>query len=373
MRLGFRGVKLKHLNQVGVFPSGNARFYYRPKGQKGVKLPDAPMGDPVFLAAYAKAAGVQPRKPVQSGSLAASIALYKASGDFKILAESTRNNRRPMLDDISECYGNVNPKDLQQKHIQKDLERFESHAKNNHLKTWRGFCKWLTSHHRLDASPCANLHTCKTKKSDGFIPWDAGQIQQFRDYWRIGTMERLAFELIFWTGARVSDAIRLGAGNIDKEGWLTFRQQKTGGEVSIPFKRELPEFLECYSDDLAKLHQSIDARNERHMTFLHTQPGASRSPKAVSQWFAAKARKAGILGRSAHGLRKSRAIALAEAGGTSPQIGAWTGHESLKEIERYIKNFNKKKALSKTEPEQKVPTRTIQFQLSRKKETKSNG
>lgn len=137
-------------------------------------------------------------------------------------------------------------------------------------------------------------------------------------------------------------------------------------EVSIPFNRDLPGFAECCAGDLALLKEAINARNERHLSFLHTRAGASRSPKSVSQWFAAKARKAGIYKRTAHGLRKTRAIELAEAGGTSPQIGAWTGHESLKEIERYIRKFNRRKALSRTETEQEVPTPSIKFQLSGK-------
>ena len=89
----------------------------------------------------------------------------------------------------------------------------------------------------------------------------------------MGSVERLAFELIYRTGARVSDAVRLGPGNVEREGWMTFRQQKTGGEVWIPFNRELPEFAEPAEPDLALLKQAINARNERQMTFLHTQKG----------------------------------------------------------------------------------------------------
>ncbi len=207
-------------------------------------------------------------------------------------------------------------------------------------------------------------------KSDGHIPWSTEEVEAFRAFWPIGTMERLALELIYWTGARVSDAIRLGEGNVDREGWLTFRQAKTGGEVFIPFRRELPEFAERYAPDLAALHRAIETRDERHMTFLYTRQGASRSAKSISQWFAAKARKAGIAERSAHGLRKSRAIALVEAGGGSPQVGAWTGHESLREIERYIRKFNRRKALTRANAEPKVPTPVIQFQTSQNKAVK---
>jgi hypothetical protein len=58
-----------------------------------------------------------------------------------------------------------------------------------------------------------------------------------------------------------------------------------------------------------------------------------RSEKAISNWFSEAAREAALRGYTAHGLRKTRAIALAEAGATHHQIGAWTGHDSLKEIE----------------------------------------
>ncbi len=368
MRRGIRAVKLKHLNRSGAFSSGNPRFYYRPKGQKGIAMPDLPMNHPKFLAAYAKAAGVMPRAPVVSGSLAAAVELYKGSDDFAFLAAGTRAARRRMLDDLAINYGHARTQHLRGEHIKKDLARFSGHARNNHLKMWRGFCKFLVDHYRLDADPSDGIKRSKVAKSDGHVPWNTDQVARFRDYWHIGTMERLAFELIFWTGARVSDAIRLGEGSIDHDGWIVFAQQKTGGEVAIPFRRDLPQFVERFAGDLALLHSAIKSRKERHLTFLHTQAGASRSPKSVSQWFAAKARKAGIEGRTAHGLRKSRAIALAEAGGASPQIGAWTGHESLKEIERYIKKFDKRRALTKTETEQRVPTSLIKFQISRENE-----
>jgi integrase len=49
--------------------------------------------------------------------------------------------------------------------------------------------------------------------------------------------------------------------------------------------------------------------------------------------------------KSAHGLRKALAIALADAGATTHQISAWTGHESLKEIEHYTRQSNRRRAV----------------------------
>lgn len=91
------------------------------------------------------------------------------------------------------------------------------------------------------------------------IPVVEGEIEDFRAHWSIDTPERLAFEVIFWTGARISDAVRLGHGNVDRDGWIVFRQQKTGGEVAIPFDRALPDFAEGMEGDLARLHAALDA------------------------------------------------------------------------------------------------------------------
>lgn len=350
MRRSLRHVRLRHLNRSGTFPSGNPRFYYRPKGEKGVPLPDLPMDHPEFLAAYAKAAGVVPRRPTVQGTLAEAVTLYKASEAFLIgLSASTRRARITRLDGIAERYGRGTIVTLNRKNIETDLSRFTGHARNHQLKAWKGLCAWAVDHYRLPANPSDGIKKALTPRTDGHLPWTADHIAAFRAHWPIGSMERLAFELIHWTGARVVDAVRLGEGNVDRDGWLTFKQQKTGGLVEIPLRRELPEFAEVYEPDRLLLLQAIEERPERHLTWLATRAGASRSQKSVSQWFAAKARAAGIEGRTAHGLRKSRAIALAEAGGTAPQIGAWTGHISLEEIERYIRRYDRRRALSRTE------------------------
>lgn len=92
----------------------------------------------------------------------------------------------------------------------------------------------------------------------------------------------------------------------------------------------------------------------RHLTWVTTQTGSSRSSKSATQWFAAAARAAGIKGKTGHGLRSTRAIKLSEAGATTHQIGAWTGHESLSEIEHYSKEANKRRLLSGPDQEQKL-------------------
>lgn len=354
--------RLKHLNPSGKLPSGNTRYYYRPKGKKGVAMPDLPPGHPDFLAAYAKAAGVTPRALVTRGSLGAALVLYKASDDYALLATTTRAQRRPILDDLVERYGHAPREGLARRHIEKDLERFTGSVRNNHLKVWRGLCAWMVDHYGLTENPSDGIEKSRTAKSDGHIPWSEDEITKFRAYWPIGSMERLTFELLHWTGARISDAIRLGRGNVDKDVWLFFSQGKTRRDVVIPFQRDLPEFAVSFAGDLLMLHAAINARNERHITYIHTTRGASRSPKSVSQWFSTKARKAGIEGRTAHGLRKSRSESLFEGGATMAQAQAWIGHKDPRMLQHYADKYDMRRALSRTDGEQKVPTFEIKFQ-----------
>lgn len=353
--------RLKYLNRSGKFPSGNDRWYCGRKGEKRVPMPDLPINHPEFLAAYAKAVGVKAPRIVTSGSLGAALTLYKKSDCFNVLAVSTRARRRCMIDDKIEHYGHANRAGLESKHIKKDLQRFSGHARNSHLKAWRGFCAWLVEHYQLDTNPSDGIKKVKLPASEGYIPWTEEEIAQVRHYWPIGTMERLTFELIFWTGARISDANRLGPANIDKQGFISFSQGKTSRDAVVPFQRGLSPLAEAMSEDLVYLHAALNARNERHLTFLHTMAGAARSAKSISHWFTAKARDAGLFNRSAHGLRKSRAEALFENGRTMPQAQAWIGHKDPRMLQHYADKYDMRRALSRTDEEQKVPTFPIKF------------
>ncbi|MBI6630988.1 tyrosine-type recombinase/integrase [Pontibaca salina] len=169
-------------------------------------------------------------------------------------------------------------------------------------------------------------------------------IEKYRAYWPYGSKQRVAMELQYWAGARISDTRKLGPGHVDGDGWLNFVQQKTGSEVSVPFQRVLPSFAE--PADLDHLMKAIAAMCSEENIWLATQFGTMRSEKSASQWFAKAARAAGLVGRTSHGLRKSRMILHAENGASSKEIAAWSGHETLKEVERYVRGADRRKLLT---------------------------
>ncbi|WP_242514395.1 tyrosine-type recombinase/integrase [Rhodovulum sulfidophilum] len=95
------------------------------------------------------------------------------------------------------------------------------------------------------------------------------------------------------------------------------------------------------------------------MTYLATARGQTRSSKALGTLIREAARAAGIE-KSAHGLRKARAVALAEAGATTHQIAAWTGHVSLKEVEHYTRATQRRAAVVGIEQERNVANTSAQ-------------
>jgi integrase len=170
---------------------------------------------------------------------------------------------------------------------------------------------------------------------------DARRGCSLRDRWPIGTTQRAIFELLHWTGARISDAVRLGPGMVRKEGVLVFRQQKTGEPANVPWTCTLPAYVDAADRDLMLAAISHLAGQ---MTFLATRHDRTRSGKSIGGDVSAAAKLAGVR-KTAHGLRKTRATVLAEGGATASQIAAWTGHKTLAEVEHYTREYDRMRAV----------------------------
>ena len=75
---------------------------------------------------------------------------------------------------------------------------------------------------------------------------------------------------------------------------------------------------------------------------IETDEGKGRVKEAFGNWFAEIARKAGIE-KNCHGLRKTCAMRVAEAGATEAQMMAFFGWTDPKMAHHYIKAANAKK------------------------------
>lgn len=344
-----RDLRMRFLNPKGRWPSGNTRYYFRRAGQQ-IPMPDFPPDHPEFLRAYAEATArlggnTGPAVTHATGTIGAGIRAFLASDEFLARAASTREVWRRMLEKIETDYGTGRMADLRSRHIRTDLARLDPHPANNRLKVWRALGRWWVDAGLIEDDPAEPVRPRTTPKTSGHTPWTRDDIAAFRERWPYDTPQRLAMELIYWTGTRRSDAVRLGPGMIDASGWLVYTQIKTGGRVALPFTAPAPDWAEP-DDHLAR---AIAARPDKHMTWIVTATGRPRSVKAFGAWFASAARAAGLTGKTAHGLRKLRASVMRENGASTDQRMAWLGHESASEAEDYSESADRRRIISGTQ------------------------
>lgn len=320
------------------------RYARPPKGQR-VKLPDLPIDHPEFLAAYQRALAPKPvtsRAP--SGSIAAMVDAFQRSDRYLSLGATYRTAICRHLGIIRAEAEDAEARHLKPVDIRADLAPLAPNIAAARLKAWRLLCSWGAETELLASDPSEGIKRKRLVQGQGFLPWDPEHIEAFRARWPFGTPQRLCMEVIFWTGARISDAVLIGEGMVGRDGILAFRQVKTGEIAYVPWTCPLPAYAVHLQPDRDLLHAALAARTSRHMTFLATAQGRSRSHKSIGNLISEAAADAGF-DRSAHGLRKSRAMALAEGGATTHQIASWTGHMTLAEVQHYTESANRRAAV----------------------------
>nr|WP_255553434.1 tyrosine-type recombinase/integrase [Maritimibacter sp. DP1N21-5] len=333
---------------VPVTPKGSDRtyWYFRRKGHKLIPMPDEPHDSAEFLAAYAEAkrtTGVRDRR-ADPGSLTGTIDAAMRSERFAGLSKVYRATMTRHMVELQNTVGTAAFRAIREPHIRANVT--EATSPQDRLKAWRWLCSWAMDAGLRADDPSRDVTAPARARSDGHEPWTLDEIDAYRERWKIGTSKRTAFELLYWTGCRIGDGVRLGPGMVDREGVLSFRQNKTGGIAYVPWTCILPDYATTrMHTDREQLHAALAATSGAHMTFLATERGRTRSDKALGTMIREAAVASEITGKSAHGLRKARAVALADAGASTIQIGAWTGHESLKEIEHYTIAANRKRAV----------------------------
>lgn len=315
--------------------SGAALYYARRyRGGPRIRLPDDPESQE-FLMAYGAAmaklsqmTSPVPRKTMNSHSIGWLIRTYMDSSQFNRLASSTQKYQRYALKRISTLYEHTRFSKLTSKQIKLDMEAFQTtpEAANAFLKTLKSLIKWAIHIEYVDVDPTIGVHYFP-KNREGFHTWQADEMQAFEKAFPIGTPERLAYELLACTGARVGDVIRLGATNIH-EGSLRYVTQKTQVCVRLPI--------------VASLQQALDTGPVGQDTFLQLPKKCEpfSDSKAFSRFFR-KACKAADVPGTPHGLRKAAAVRLAHGGATTNQICAALGWKTVQMAELYTKAMDR--------------------------------
>jgi integrase len=249
---------------------------------------------------------------------------------FTGLADATRQTYRGILERLREECGDLPVTRLEEQHITAILDKKAATpaAANNLRRMLRTIMKLAKKRKMITVNPMTDVEAIRYKVK-GFKDWSDAEIKLFTDCYPIGTRERLALELLLCAAPRRSDAVRIGPQHL-LGGRLVYRQKKTGAEIDIPILPQLRAALEAMPSLAGQKF------------LLQTQFGKAFTETGFYNWFTEKAQRAGVpKGRSPHGLRKACCRRLAEAGCSPHEIMSVSGHETLKEVERYTKAANR--------------------------------
>jgi integrase len=307
-------------------------YYFRRRGFKKVRLPGRP-GSDEFMVAYQQALSCSEPNPIganrtKPGTVNACIVGYYTCLAFRGLASSTQQHRRAILERFREKHGDKRIGLLPSHFIERMLNQMPPVAARNWLKALRGLLEFAVKEKFCATNPARDIRLPKWKGGH-HRAWTDAEVEQYERIHAIGSKARLACALGIYTIQRAGDIRCLGQQHV-RNGELTFKQSKTGVRLTLPIVQELKTVL--------------DATPSGHMTFLVNDSGGQYSGARFSDQFRQWSNQAGLPRECTfHGLRVTGCTRLADAGYSVHQIAAWSGHMTLKEVERYTKGANQKR------------------------------
>jgi len=331
---------------------GGAGFwYFERRGFPRARLPGLPWS-PEFMAAYQDAMKGSPvpigAKGIASRSVDDLATRYLQSPAFLLKCRpGTQEKYRRVIDRIRAEHGHRLAVDLTRGKVFELLQRFVDRPSQGNL--WLKVISNMFGHavklEWIKENPCRGVEKLPERGRET-QPWTSEQMKRFRVRWPVGTMQRLAFELLLWTGRRLSDVRLIGPQHVeyrDGSPFIAFRQVKAKTDEKL------------YSLLVAELLSAINATPQRGLVYVTTEAGSRfASDKSFGNFMNKAIRAAGIEGVTAHGLRATIATAVAESLGTGHEIKAVTGHKRDSMVEKYTRRANQprlaKSAMSKVVP-----------------------
>ncbi|ONI58629.1 tyrosine-type recombinase/integrase [Candidatus Liberibacter solanacearum] len=310
---------------------GKLIYYFRKDKGCRIRLPYP--NEPNFMPAYLSALSgvpieqgyIKPQKK-EPQTLRWLVSQYRKSSHWASLAFNSRKRLDLYFDQVIKKSGNVDYKKITSKHILLGIEARKTTpaSATQFLASMRALFKWACKQEYIAINPCLSVENPRYK-SDGFKAWTKEDMVHFQNYWQEGTMPRLAFEFLLYTGLRCSDACRAGRQHL-KGNVFSIRTQKVGTIITV----ELP-------DSLMRLLERTSTGKE---TFIVNRDKENMDAHQFSLWFTHKSRQAGVH-KSAHGVRKLSATLSAEAGATTHELMAGYGWKTVSQAEVYTKGADR--------------------------------
>jgi len=288
-------------------------------------------GTPEFTASYeaAIAGEVRPKAgKARTGSLRWLLERYRDSAAWAALSRATRRQRDNIFRAVIESAGGEPYSEISRATIVAGRERRKATpAQARHfVVAMRGLFQWAIEAGLIEADPTTGVKSPRPK-TDGHHVWTQEECDAFEARWPVGTRERLAYDVLLYTGFRRGDAAALGRQHV-RNGVITLRTQKTGKPVIVPV--------------LPPLAASIAAAPTGDLAFIAGPTGRPYTKESFGNWFREACKAAGVPG-TAHGLRKAGATRAAENGATESELEAIFGWEGGRMASLYTRQANRER------------------------------
>jgi integrase len=321
------GVAMAKLPYVKEYTDdcGIRRRYFRRKGFKGGPLP-GPVGSPEFMEAYQAYVGGKPAPLAKGvngpGTFGGLIADYYRSVEYANLKPNSKTLYRYALEPLKEKHGHRPLSTMSRENLVRIIETIGARAPgmaNLTRAVLQKMLKVAVARGQIRINPLADK--VEAYKIGTHHTWTDDELAQFEARWPLGTRQRLAYALLFYTGQRSGDVVRMTRGDIS-EGRIKVVQEKTGTELKIKIH-----------PDLAR---AIKAGPAKGMNLIGDEHGRPVKRAALSHLMRVAIREAGLPARCVpHGLRKATLRTMAEGGASSKRLAAVSGHKTTKELDRY--------------------------------------
>lgn len=304
------------------------RRYVRRYGRK-IPLRAEP-GTPAYLTEYQDAIDLLERGkksgPVP-GTWSALIAEYYGSNKFKKQKPRSQEESRREAERIRDKWGHLPVARVEARHIlhwQDELGETPG-AANNMLACVKKLLKFGKPRGYRHNDPAAEIEELEIGE---YRSWTDAEIAAFEARWSQGTRERLIFDLALYTGQRRSDLVAMTRHHFDGD-VMGCVQEKTDERIAIPVHPMLKASIAAFPSSGLAIIQRLDGQGMKVREMYDVFASAMR---------AALGEKTDCV---LHGLRYAAARCLAEAGATTQEIMAVTGHRSLEMVEKYTREANK--------------------------------
>lgn len=300
--------------------------------QPGVKIVRKRLADGTVKEYRYSRSAPRPRlSPYAPGTVGGTIIAYKRSLEWEALAPATRQNYTIYLHPI-ERLAHLRLADVKRAHLYALRDALAKArgkgAATGFVRAVQALLTWALRRGLIEHSPA---HRLETPQGGHLVAWS---LAQARAALKLLPPHLARVVLLgMHTGQRRGDLCRLAWTQYDGAA-IRLVQQKTGRALVIPVGAELRAALDGWR------------REATATTILTDASGRPWKPGYLSEALPAAMERAGLPPLGVHGLRKLAAAMLADAGCSTHEVAAITGHETLSMVQLYTKSADQQRLAS---------------------------